>query len=210
MAGILELVTDKLVELMFDHKSGWAADPERETAVEAEPDRAAGRNAASSRSVFGGAQDTKYFTDDQYVLKERKDIRRNAFTLTLGKSTTIKVPVDTAGNIGGLYTALKNDSRYFRIVDLDDPAFEFRPVHFQVDGDYVDSFQDSLNFVSVNIRKAYPDRPAFTKALTFTHADIKGGKTVQEPRVPAARRDTARTGRTTSTRCAGACATAAR
>ena len=52
----------------------------------------------------------------------------------LAKSSTIKVPVDTAGNLGGLYTALKNDPRYFRIVDLDDPAFEFRPVHFQVDG----------------------------------------------------------------------------
>jgi hypothetical protein len=183
MAGILQVVTDKLVELMFDHKTGWSADPVRETAVEADQIRGRQERGWFSR-VFGGAQDTKYFTDDQYVLKHRTDISRNSFTLTLGKSTTIKVPVDTAGNLGGLYAALKNDPRYFRIVDMNDPAFEFRPVHFQMDGDYVDSFQDSVNFVTVNFRKSYKDRPAFGKALTFTHADIKAGRTVQEVAFP--------------------------
>jgi hypothetical protein len=183
MAGILQVVTDKLIELMFDHKSGWSADPQRETAVEA--NQILGRQERGwFSSVFGGAQDTKYFTDDQYVLKRRTDIRRNSFSLTLGKSTTIKVPVDTAGNLRGLYTALKADPRYFRIVDMNDPAFELRPVHFQVDADYVDSFKDSLNFVTVNVRKAYQDRPAFTKALTFTHADVGKGSTVQEIALP--------------------------
>ena len=183
MAGILQLVTDKLVELMFDHKSGWSADPQRETAVEANQIKGRQDRGWFART-FLGAKDTKYYTDDQYVLKRRTDITRNAFTLTLGKTTTIKVPVDTAGNLGGLYAALKSDRRYFRIVDMNDPAFEFRPVHFQVDGDYVDAFQDSLNFVAVNFRKAYADRPAFSKALTFTNADIKAGKTVQDVAFP--------------------------
>ena len=183
MAGILQVVTDKLVELMFDHKSGWSADPQREAAVEANQIQGRQERGFFS-SVFGGAQDTKYFTDDQYVLKRRTDITRNSFTLTLGRSATIKVPVDTAGNLGGLYGALKADPRYFHIVNLDDPAFELRPVHFQVDGDYVDSFQDSLNFVSVNVRKAYPDRPAFSRAVTFNYADIKAGKTIQDIAFP--------------------------
>ncbi len=34
MDGILQIVTDKLIELMFDSKTGWAADPEREAVVE--------------------------------------------------------------------------------------------------------------------------------------------------------------------------------
>ena len=183
MAGILQVVTDKLTELMFDHKSGWSADPTRETAVEANQIRGRQERGWLSQ-IFGGAQDTKYFSDDQYVLKRRSDITRNSFTLTLGKSTTIKVPVDTAGNLGGLYRALKNDTRYFRIVNMNDPAFEFIPVHFQVDGDYVDSFQDSVNFVSVNFRKSYTDRPSFTKGLTFTYADVKAGKTIQDIAFP--------------------------
>jgi hypothetical protein len=124
MDGVLQTVTDKLTELMFDHTSGWAADPPREAAIEA--NQLAGRQERGwFSSVFGGAQDTPYFTDDQYVLKDRKDIRHNTFSLTLTKGTTIKVPVDTAGNLGGLYKAMGKDERYFRIVNLNDPAFQF-------------------------------------------------------------------------------------
>ena len=184
MEGILQVVTDKLTELMFDHTNGWAADPEREAAVEANQIQGRQERGWFSR-VFGGAEDTKYFTDDQYVLKRRQDIRHNVFTLNLAKSSTIKVPVDTAGNLGGLYKAMKDDPRYFRIVNLADPAFEFRPVHFQVDGTYLDAFQDSINFVSVDFRKVYPDgQPAFTRSLRFSSEDVKAGRTVQEIAFP--------------------------
>jgi hypothetical protein len=183
MAGILQMVTDKLVELMFDHKSGWSTEPPRETAVE--PGQLLGRQERSWLArTFGGTDDTKYYTDDQWVLKRREDIRINTFSMTLSKSTTIKVPVDTAGNLGGLYAALKDDARYFQVVNLDDVAFESRPVHFQVDGNYVDSFQDAINFVSVNVRKTYADAPALTKSLKFTHADVKDGKTIQDIVIP--------------------------
>jgi hypothetical protein len=183
MEGLLQIVTDKLIELMFNAQTGWSADPQRETAVEA--NQILGRQERGwFSSVFGGAQDTKYFTDDQWVLKNRKDVRQNKFSLVLGKSTTIKVPVDTAGNLGGLYGALGQDRRYFRIVNLADPAFEFRPVHFQVDGEYVDGFQDTFNFVSVNFRKSYPDKPAFTRSLQFTANDLKAGTTIRDVAFP--------------------------
>jgi hypothetical protein len=57
-------------------------------------------------------------------------------------------------------------------------------VYFQVDGEYVDSFQDTVNFVSVNLRKSYPGQPAFTKSLRFGPAEIKAGKTVQDLALP--------------------------
>lgn len=183
MEGILQVVTDKLTELMFDHTNGWAADPEREVAIEANQIQGRQDRGWFART-FLGADDTKYYTDDQYVLKDRQDVRQNTFSLVLSKSSTIKVPVDTAGNLGGLYKALKEDPRYFRIVNLDDPAFEFRTVHFQVDGGYLDSFSDTINFVAVNVRKTYGDRPAFTRSLQFTSADIKAGKTIQDVAFP--------------------------
>ena len=183
MEGILQVVTDKLTELMFDHTSGWAADPQRETAVEANQIQGRQDRGWFART-FLGADDTKYYTDDQYVLKDRKDIRQSSFSLILSKSSTIKVPVDTAGNLGGLYQALKTDARYFRVVNLDDPAFEFRTLHFQVDGGYLDSFSDTINFVAVNVRKSYGDRPAFTRSIQFTGADIKAGRTIQEVAFP--------------------------
>ena len=183
MSGILQMVTDKLVELMFDSKTGWAADPPREAVLEGDQIKLR-QERGFIRRLFRGSGNQQYYTDDQYVLKNRTDIRRNVFTLTLAKNSTIKVPVDTAGNLGGLYTALKDDPRYFRLVDLSDPAFEFRPIHFQVDGDYVDAFQDTINFVSVNFRKSYPDQPAFTRSLHFAQAEMKAGKTMQDVAFP--------------------------
>jgi hypothetical protein len=183
MEGVLQVVTSKLTEAMFDHTTGWSADPARETAVES--GQISGRQEAGwLNRLFSGESDSKYYTDDQYVLKDRKDIRHNVFSLVLSKNSTMRVPVDTAGNLGGLYGALGQDPRYFRIVNLADPAFAFEPIQFQVDGAYLDSFQDTVNFVSVNLRKTYPDQPAFTRSLIFSEAEIKAGKTIQELALP--------------------------
>jgi hypothetical protein len=183
LEGILQLVTDKLTELMFDHTAGWAADPEREAAVEA--NQLKGRQDRSWLArAFGNRDDTPYYTDDQYVIKSREDIQTNTFSLSLAKETTIKVPVDTAGNLSGPYASMRDDPRYFRIVNLADPAFEFRTVHFQVDGEYVDSFQDTINFVSVNFRKIYGDQPAFTASLHFSNEDVSTGQTMREISFP--------------------------
>lgn len=184
MEGILSLVTDKLTELMFDAEAGWAKEPTREAAVES--GQIPGRQQRSwLQRTFGGTHDTKYYTDNQYVLKKREDIQRNTFRLNLSKATSIKVPVDAAGNLGGIFDAVGEDERYFRVVRLDDPTFEMRRVHFQIDGNSLDAFRDTVNFVSVNFRKVYgDDQPAFTRTLTFSHADVQEGKTIQEIAFP--------------------------
>ncbi len=176
--AILQLVTDKLTELMFDAQSGWAKEPPRETAVEAKQIERRRPTGWFSR-VFGGERNPKYVTDDQYVLKKREDIQRRSFNLTLNKATTIKVPVNTAGNLGGLFKDFGDDERYFRVVDLTDPDFELRKVHFQIDGAYLDAFKDTINFASVNFRKSYPGRSDVTDKLHFTYEDIQAGRTIQ-------------------------------
>jgi len=94
--------------------------------------------------------------------------------------------VDTSGNLGGIYAEFKDDPRYFRIVNLDDPAFQKRSIQFQVDGAYLDSFQDTINFVSVNFRKRYPgqDQPDMTRSLVFTHEDVENGRITKEISFP--------------------------
>jgi hypothetical protein len=116
-------------------------------------------------------------------MKKREDIRTNKFYLNLSQSTTIKVPVYSSGNLGGLFTTL--DTRYFRIVDMNDPAFQIRDLHFQVDGDYVDSFQDIINFVSVNFRKRYDATHSDeTKQIIISYQDVKEGNTIQSVNYP--------------------------
>src|SRR5438128_277160 len=155
MQALVDTITAKLTEPMFDTKTGWSADPPREVAVE--QGQILGRRERGFFSkLFGGAPDEKYYTDDQFVLKKRTDVRQNTFSFVLTKNSTVKVPINTSGNLRGIYGDLKNDPRYFRVVNLADPAFEFRSVFFQVDGEYAGSFQDAINFVAVNVRKKQP------------------------------------------------------
>jgi hypothetical protein len=187
MEAIVDLVTTKLTDLMFDAEMGWAKAPSREQAVESGQLKGRQERGAFVK-FFAGTGDQEYITDNQYVLKKRKDINRNEFTLNLTKQTTIRVPFDSSGNIGGMYTEHGEDPRYFRVVNMDDKSFQKRDIHFRVDGNYIDSFQDTVNFVSVNFRKVYSDksREAETSSLVFTHDDIKNGvtmKTVTYPRL---------------------------
>ena len=186
MEGILNVITDKLVEIMFDAESGWAQKPEKETAVEQGQIEGRQKRGWFSR-VFGGARDEKYVTDDQFVLKKREDIRVNKFYLNLSKSTTLKVPVYTSGNLGGLYDALGEDEKYFRVVNLDDPDFQKREIHFQVDAEFAESFKDILNFVSVSFKKSYGEgENDVTNDLIIKKDDLENGtsfKTISYPRL---------------------------
>ena len=183
LSGILSAVTDKLTELMFDHETGWSKSPEREAAVEA--NQILGRQERGwFSSTFGGTEDTKYYTDDQFVLKRREDVQQRSFSLILSQNTSIKVPVDTAGNLHAVFTDFNDRDRYFRVVNTDDPDFEFREVHFQLDNDYASAFADTLNLVTVSVRKLYAEQPAFTKALVFTHQSVAEAKTLQHISFP--------------------------
>ena len=202
LEAILSLVTNKLTELMFDTKAGWAKDPEKIDAMAGVTD--AGRQednlgeeigqAIANAASFGLAnafnprdKNPKYITDDQYVLKDVKEVKSNKFYLNLSKTTTIKVPVHSSGNIGGIFQAYGQDQRYFRIINMNEKKKKKREVHFQVDGEYLDAFNDLVNFVAVNFRKKYPNgHEDVTEKLLFNAADLKAGlslKSISFPRL---------------------------
>lgn len=187
MQAILSTVTDKLIELMFDAKEGWSQTPPTEVAVEMNQIKGRQERGWFS-SVFGGAQNTPYFSDNQFVLKKRTDIRVHNFYLNLSKSTTIKVPVYTSGNLGGLYDTLSTGAdslKYFRLVNLNDGSFEKRDIIFQVDGEFADSFKDILNFVTVSFRKVYGgNHNDVTGDKTFKRGDLEKGGDIQSISYP--------------------------
>ncbi|WP_203258784.1 hypothetical protein [Hyunsoonleella ulvae] len=180
MSSILSLVTDKLIELMFDAEMGWAKKPEKETAVE-QGQLLGRRKRGFFSKIFGGARDEKYVTDNQFVLKKRTDININKFYLNLSKSTTIKVPVYSSGNISGLYEVFKEDpsskDKYFRVVNLEDNDFLKREIIFQLDGEYIDSFSEILNSVSVSFKKHYGEgHNDVTRDIVIQRSDLEAGK----------------------------------
>ncbi|MEZ4849250.1 MAG: hypothetical protein R3B93_11675 [Bacteroidia bacterium] len=186
MESILSLVTEKLTEVMFDAKLGWAKVPEQEVAVE--KNQIPGRQKQGFlRGLFSDAHDFPYRSDNQFVLKQRKDIQTRQFYLNLSKTTTVRVPVHTSGNLGGLFAEKGTDERYFKIVDLDDPDFQKREIHFQIDGNFVDAFDELVNFATVNFRKAYTsDQADKTDELIFKRSDLEAGtylKSINYPRL---------------------------
>lgn len=183
LEGILNVVTDKLVEVMFNTETGWSKAPPREAAVE--KGQLKGRQERGwITKLFKGSGDQPYMTDNQYVLKKRSDIQTNHFYLNLSKSTTMKFPVFCAGNLGGFYQQYGEDPKFFRVVDLNDPDFQRREVYFQIDGEYLDAFKTHINFVTVDFLQENPGAEATTASLVFSYPEIAGGKYMQQLSYP--------------------------
>ncbi len=209
MESILNIVTAKLTELMFDNKGGWAEVPPLVNDLQGSD--SSGRQTQNKGNVVGetiGAiaggvlnfatsglfgmskpkyNDPRYITDNQFLLKDIKNIKQHKFYLNLSKSTTIKVPVHSSGNIGGIFNALGTDPKYFRIVNMNDADFQKREITFQVDGEFTDAFDNLINFVTVNFRKKYTEgHEDVTGQLMFNSKDLKEGiisKNISYPRL---------------------------
>jgi hypothetical protein len=174
--GILSLVTDKIVTLMFDHQTGLAKMPEREVAVEKGQIKGRQERGAFVK-WFAGTGDQPYYTDDQFVMKSRQDIRRTTFSLNLAYDTTVRMPVYLSGNMGGLYAAHRNNPDIFRVVNLGDPSFQVREVRFVLDGDWAAAFEGLVNWVSVQLVKEYEgDQPAVDAQAQLTAKDVGEGQ----------------------------------
>ncbi len=172
--GLVDLLSRKLTELIFDQKTGFTAIPKKEKAVE--PGQIKGRQQKGFLArIFTSTGNQKYYTDNQFVLKDRSDINRGVFSINLTRRTVIKVPYDTAGNLSGFYTAYKDDPQIFKVVNLADPAFQKREIFFRLDGDFVPAFEGLVNFVSVLLKKRYPTGEEATGELIFTREDVRKG-----------------------------------
>lgn len=174
MQSLVDLVTGKLTEIIFDQKTGFTAIPEKEKAVEAGQIKGRQKKGWLS-TLFTSTGNQKYFSDNQYVLKKREDINRAVFNIHLTRRAVIKVPVDTAGNISGLYKEFGSNPDMFRVVNLADPAFQKRELFFRLDGDYTGAFEKIMNFAGVSIKKTYEGQADATGELIFTREDIRDG-----------------------------------
>ncbi|GHA17872.1 hypothetical protein GCM10008090_29480 [Arenicella chitinivorans] len=176
LSGIMNLVTDKLVNMLFDTSQGLSALPEQQK-VPANVVEGRQKRGFLGR-LFAGSGNQKYITDNQYTMREKRDVKRGTFSMVFTQNTTIRVPFNSAGNISGLYDAYANDETLFRVVALNDAAFQKRAVFFEIDPAYYQAFQDNINSVSVTFTKAYPgkrNQADFTDEVLFNQNDVKQG-----------------------------------
>jgi len=189
MSGIMNLVTDKLVNMIFDTTQGLSKLPEQEkvpaSVVKGRQER------GFLGKLFAGTGNQQYVTDDQYTIRQKEDIKRGTFSMLFTQNTTIKVPFNSTGNISGLYESWGQDESLFRVIGLNDAAFERREVFFEVDPSFYQAFQENINSVSVSFVKKYPNRANqadFTGEVVFNQNDVKEGtfsKSIIYPRLGA-------------------------
>ena len=189
MQSLVDMVSAKLTEIIFDQKTGFTAIPEKEKAVESGQIKGRQKKGWLAR-LFTSTGDQKYYTDDQYVLKQRKDINRAVFSINLTRRAVIRVPVNTSGNISGLYQVFKDNPEMFRVVNLADPAFQKRDIYFRIDGEYSGAFEGIMNFAGVTVRKRYAQHPVATGEIIFTREDIRKGELTKSWRYPRLGEDT--------------------
>lgn len=184
MEDLMNMVTDKVIAMLFDTTTGLSKLPEREKV----DNPVAGREERSwLAKTFGGERNPKYITDNQYTLRERKEIRRGFFSLSFTKNTSIQVPFDSSGNIRGLYNKWVKDETIFRTVNLKDAAFERRDVFFEVDPSFYPAFDSIINSVSVSFVKKYKplnNQNDFTDEIVFNQNDVKQAKFSKSVRYP--------------------------
>ncbi len=153
LAGILDVVTTKLTTLMFDAETGWAKRPPRHAAVDKGQIKNRVKRGFLSK-LFKGTGNQRYVTDDQWVLKNIRDIEERSFEIVLDEKSVVRTPFFATGNLGGLYEALAADDRYFRVARLhEDAAYGRRTVTFQLSAGDLEDFEDEVRFVTVAFRK---------------------------------------------------------
>lgn len=178
--NILNIITEKVIDVMFNINSGWAKMPETENGAQPTDLKERYQRGAFVR-FFAGDGTQEYIPDDQLLLKQKTEIRNFHFFLNLNQSTVIKVPVYAAGNIRGFYNEYKDDKRYFRVVDMNDPDFQLREVYFQIEGNFIQSFGDIIDQASVLIQKDYAEESAnsYNGTLLFNKSSLDSGKVIQ-------------------------------
>ncbi len=175
MQSLVDLVSQKLTEVIFNQSTGFTAIPKKEVAVQKGQVKGRQKRGWLAR-VFRSTGNQKYYTDNQYVLKDRRDINQAKFNINLTRRAVVKVPVATAGNLSGLYEVFKDDPAMFRVVNLADPAFQKRDVYFRIDGDFSSAFEKIMNFSGVTLRKHYTNHEDATGELIFTREDVREGR----------------------------------
>lgn len=172
MNAIVDVVTTRLAETIFDQKPTVIPAPAGDDGSISIPGR---QERGFLGTLLAGPGNKEYITNQTYFLKEKVESKQGKFEVLLAKNGTVKVPIYSAGNLRLQHDALKDDPRYFRTVNLADSAFELRDVFFQVDPDTSTAFNDTINYVTVSMRKTYSDNPETVRQLTFTADKVKNG-----------------------------------
>jgi hypothetical protein len=116
----------------------------------------------------------KYGNRYQYKQTAIKNaFTRRVQTFDLNYRLAVRRPFQIVGNLASWYDAVKNNPKCVAAVNLNDPFFQHRDINFIVDLDAKDTFEQAVNYVTVNVRKHRGTGNAFADRVTIDSKYLK-------------------------------------
>jgi len=103
----------------------------------------------------------------------RRNITRKTQRMELNYRLTFLNPFSIVGNLASWYNGVRDNPKCVASVNLNDPFFQHRDIHFILDGDVKDMFEEAINYVTINVRKRRTEGRAFEDRLTIDSKYIK-------------------------------------
>ncbi len=148
MEALLEKVQLKLIELMFE--------PIPIEGANENPDQF-GQLAKAIKSIKDDDEKKKPRAGVTFGYKMAETRRTGRTVLSMNSQSPVEYVTTIGFNVGDLWTRLGDDPRFFKTVNLADPAFEQREIHVGIDGAILPEFDAYINSVTAVLRKQHQD-----------------------------------------------------
>jgi hypothetical protein len=103
----------------------------------------------------------------------KKVLERKTQTVTLNVGLAVKKPHQLVANLMSWYDAVRDNKSCVAAVNLNDPFFQHRDIHFMLDLDAKEMFDERVNYVTVNVRKRRSAGAPFEDRVTINAQHLK-------------------------------------
>lgn len=124
----------------------------------------------------GKDKDARFVRGRRYTFSEttlKRVFERKTETLDLNVRLSVKWPHQLVANLTSWYDPVRNNPRCVASVNLNDPFFQHRDIHFILDLDAKEMFDDAVNYVTVDVRKRRSAGNAFEDRVTLDAKYVK-------------------------------------
>lgn len=168
---LLSYFTNKVIDVMFDAKDGWAKEPDKIILNQKDLSPPQVKMGIIGK-IFGGV-DNIILPSYIYTLKQQSQVVVSVVELDMNKTAAIKVPIVATGNI----SALKQVPEYremLRGVFLESSSFETYDVYIQVSPEYHSAMDSVISHAYIEME----DWKGNKTSKTFTSRELaeNGGR----------------------------------
>jgi hypothetical protein len=111
-----------------------------------------------------------------YVVRQsalKTSMQQGTRVISLKARLAMKKPYTIVGNLGSWYDGVRNNPQCVAAVNLNDPFYQHRDIHFILDMDAKDLFEQQANYVTINVRKKRSAGNPFEDRVTIDQNFIK-------------------------------------